>query len=258
MVADAHGNDLAFNVLDEGYNIVARAKPTPGSGKRRKEVELKGASPGRYYVQIYAPEREDAGDYTLEITVRDVVKVVVAGPAIPDPPRLPMLPQQCPPGTPPEKCAPGVGAAARLPAERGAGGTACACQPGNTPPPCPPPQPVCMPGSPAGTPCLCPDGKGPPPCAVPDVIVFASITEVTISAQGVNITLNRGSKDKVAKGCTGVVFRGTTGAKEVPNSAFTVNDVTERESRGGIPKLGIDALGTSNRRAKLVCPQKGP
>ncbi|HKA90479.1 MAG TPA: PPC domain-containing protein [Haliangiales bacterium] len=250
------GLDLAFNVLDEGYNIVVRAQPAAGSGKRRKEVDVKAASPGRYYVMIYAPERTDAGEYTLDISVRDVPKVAVVGPAIPDPPRLPMLPQACPPGTPPDKCPSGSTQAPPC-APNAPPGSACVCPPANTPPPCPPPPPPCPPMAPGGTQCVCADGKSPPPCAIPDVIVFAAITEVTVSGQGLNITLNRGSKDKVAKGCTGVVFRGPTGTKELPNSAFSISDVTERESRGTIPKMSLDELGT-NRRAKLTCPQKAP
>ncbi len=250
------GLDLSFNVLDEGYNFVARAKPANGSGKRHKEVDIKAAAPGRYYVQVYASEPEDAGDYTLEISIRDVLVAEVKGPPIPDPPRLPMLPQACPPGTPPDKCPAGSVQAAPCP-PNAPSGAACVCPPGNTPPPCPPPPPPCPPGAPGGTQCICPDGKSPPPCLIPDVIVYASITEVTVSAQGLNITLNRGSKDKVAKGCTGVVYRGASGTKELPNAGFVVTDATERESRGGISRMTLDELG-SNRRTKLTCPQKAP
>src|SRR6266568_1322992 len=87
------GLDLAFNVLDSGYNVLTRAKPSPGTGKTKKEVDVKGANPGKYYLQIYAPERGDAAEYTVEVSVRDPGKVDLTGAApIPDPPRLAMLP----------------------------------------------------------------------------------------------------------------------------------------------------------------------
>jgi hypothetical protein len=99
------------------------------------------------------------------------------------------------------------------------------------------------------------EGTVPPPCPVAPVTVYAAITERSISGQGLNITLNRGTGAKVQKGCPGVVLRGAKGEKEVSNSTFTITDVTERESRGTIPKMTLDELGT-NTRAKLVCPQK--
>jgi hypothetical protein len=250
--------DLAFNVLDEGFNVLARAKPSPNSGKKKKEVDIKAAGAGKYYVQIYAPERGDAGDYTLEISVRDVAVVDTSNiPKVPDPPRLPALPPPpCPPGTPPDKCPTGSGPAPACP-PGAAAGTICACMPGNTPPPCPPPPPKCVAGAPQGTPCICDDGVSPPPCPIANVVVYAQITEVTVAGQSLNVTLNRGTAAKVAKGCTGVVFRGVKGDKELPNSGLTITDVTERESRGNIPKMTLDELG-SNRRSRLTCVPKGP
>jgi hypothetical protein len=249
------GLDLAFNVMDSGYNVLTRARPSPGTGKTKKEVDVKGANAGRYYVQIYAPERGDAAEYTVEVSVRDPAKVDTGNmPPVPDPPRLAMLPAPpCPPGTPPDKCA----GPPPPPCPPGApANTMCACMPGNTPPPCPPPPPICPAGAPQGTPCVCDkEGTVPPPCPVAPVTVYAAITERSISGQGLNITLNRGTGAKVQKGCPGVVLRGAKGEKEVSNSTFTITDVTERESRGTIPKMTLDELGT-NTRAKLVCPQK--
>jgi hypothetical protein len=240
------GQDLAFNVLDEGFNVLERAKPTPDSGKRKKEIDIRGAAPGRYYLQIYAPERSDAGDYTLEVVAKDLPTVLVSGPAIPDPPRLAMMPPN-----------PMVGAGGAC-APNAPAGTPCTCPPNNTPPPCPPPPPPCPPGAPAGSQCACPDGTSQPPCPIPDVVVYATITEVSQpSGGGLALVLNRGSKDKVGKGCPGVVLRGGSGDKELPNSTFTVTDATERESRATIGKMSLDELG-KNRRTKMRCPQKGP
>jgi hypothetical protein len=97
--------DLAFDVFDEYLDRVARAKPTPGSGKRLKKVTLKDAAPGKYYVMVYAPTRGDAGTYrvTVEFKEQDVVAEAETAEApsdIPDPPTLPAIPEAV--ETPPE------------------------------------------------------------------------------------------------------------------------------------------------------------
>lgn len=97
--------DLAFDVFDEYLDRVARAKPTPGSGKRLKKVTLKDAEPGKYYVMVYAPTRGDAGTYrvNVEFKAQDAVaqaETAAAPSDIPDPPTLPAIPEAV--ETPPE------------------------------------------------------------------------------------------------------------------------------------------------------------
>ena len=52
--------DLAFDVYDQYFHRIARARPAPGSGKRSKKVTIKDATAGKYYLLVYAPERGDA------------------------------------------------------------------------------------------------------------------------------------------------------------------------------------------------------
>ena len=98
--------DLAFDVYDEYLHRIARAKPAPGSGKRLKKVTIKGAEAGKYYVQVYAPARGDAGTYRVRVEFKEETEVAEAEAApseIPDPPTLPAIPDA--PETPPETAA---------------------------------------------------------------------------------------------------------------------------------------------------------
>jgi hypothetical protein len=91
--------DLAFDVYDAYFHRIARAKPTPGTGKRLKKVTIKDAAPGKYYVQIYAPTRGDAATYRVVVEFKEEeVKVAQADAPpepseIPDPPILPAIPE---------------------------------------------------------------------------------------------------------------------------------------------------------------------
>jgi hypothetical protein len=98
--------DLSFDVFDQYLQRIARAKPTPGSGKRMKKVTIKDAGPGKYYVQVYASERSDAGTYRVRVEFKEGTEVAaVETPSeVPDPPTLPAIPEaveEPPPTTPP-------------------------------------------------------------------------------------------------------------------------------------------------------------
>lgn len=100
------GLDLAFDVFDEYFERVGRAKPTKGAGKRTKKVKFDGAS-GKYYVQVYAPERGDAGKYVLSFRFKERKQLAQVDPAalaaeIGDPPTLPAVPEAKPEETPVE------------------------------------------------------------------------------------------------------------------------------------------------------------
>src|SRR5688500_18878925 len=59
--------DLSMNVLDDTFTVVKRVAPSASGDKTRKVAELQGMNAGRYYVQVYASGRGDAGEYTLEV-----------------------------------------------------------------------------------------------------------------------------------------------------------------------------------------------
>jgi hypothetical protein len=106
--------DLSFDVFDQYFQRIARAKPTPGSGKRMKKVTIKDAGPGKYYVMVYASERGDAGTYRVGVEFKEGAEVVAAVEApseVPDPPTLPAIPEateEPPPTTPPPTTPPPV------------------------------------------------------------------------------------------------------------------------------------------------------
>ncbi len=98
--------DLSFDVYDQYLVRIARARPTPGSGRRLKKVTIKDAGPGKYYVQVYASGRGDAGAYRVAVEFKEgaEVKVAAAAPTeVPDPPTLPAIPEagEPAPETPP-------------------------------------------------------------------------------------------------------------------------------------------------------------
>jgi hypothetical protein len=86
------GLDLSMNILDDTYAVLKRVAPSKGD-KTRKDAELKGLEPGHYYVQVYASERGDAGEYTLDITATEARVVMPQNlDPLPNPPRLPAIP----------------------------------------------------------------------------------------------------------------------------------------------------------------------
>lgn len=88
------GMDLAFNVYDEWFERVAFVKPSV-KPERSKNVKIKRAS-GKYYVQVYAPRRMDAGRYTLSVRFKERKPIVLPtveelADQISDPPTLPAV-----------------------------------------------------------------------------------------------------------------------------------------------------------------------
>jgi hypothetical protein len=100
------GLDVAFRLYDEYFARLGHAKPTPDSGKRSKKIKVKNAEAGlTYYVQVYAPRRLDAGRYQISVRYNESKTKVAAGPTIvvddlPDPPKLPAIPDVEPPADP--------------------------------------------------------------------------------------------------------------------------------------------------------------
>ena len=89
------GLDLAFNVYDQYFHRVARAKPSK-KRRRSKSVTIDHAVPGKYYIQIYAPRRIDAGAYRVSVQYEELpatVEVKMDPSQIPDPPKLAGVPE---------------------------------------------------------------------------------------------------------------------------------------------------------------------
>jgi hypothetical protein len=252
--------DLAMNILDDTFNMVKRVPPASGE-KQTKVANIPGALPGKYYVQVYASERKDAGDYTLDIkytATRDLGLDTSKLDPLPNPPRLPGIPG-----------AAAAGGTAALDKSKPKGDKANPCQAGEQ---CPPgsnfKRPACPDAEPAPleVPCpainpACPEagllavGVPCPPKVIPPRA--AKIIERSLSGQDIIITLDKGTNQGIAKGWTGVVFVGKSGSKPLTGSDFTIFKVTEDESYGKIRKVSMDDLG-NNSRVELKAPPQAP
>jgi hypothetical protein len=211
------GLDVAFNVYDAYFERIAQAKPSK-NGKRTKSVKIENARPGKYYVQVYAPGRGDAGTYMLSVRWKERPPVVAGGPEpvgdIPDPPTLPAVPE-----AEPEVAGP-------------------------TPdvPPTPTPQP-------------CPNDptKTQPDCE--EVVEAKPITGRVVNykvsaAGGIILYIDRGKRAGIGKGWKGQVL--DSSGSPVAGGSFTVTQVSAIESRGKV-KLSVDQV-KANRRV-LLSPQ---
>jgi len=249
------GEDLSFNVLDDTFHIVRRVAPAPDSGKTSKKAELTNLQPGKYYVQIYASTRGDAGEYEVKVHWAEARgPIVVNADPLPNPPRLPAVPGVVAGNGTADKSKP-----------KGSKENPCqvgeACAPGAlyVNPACPQADPM-----PVGSPCppqpvinpACPDA-GPlmPGVPCPQVIVkkAAKIIERQVQGQEIQITLDKGANQGIQKGFTGVVFKGRSGTATVPNSDFVIFKVTENESYAKLKKVPMDALG-DGARVELTSP----
>jgi len=91
------GLDLSFEVYNEWNHVVQSAKPNKRkrSRKTNKSVTVENAK-GKYFIQVYASERGDAGKYLL---TADFTPTIVKDPFdwlkidISDPPKLPAVPE---------------------------------------------------------------------------------------------------------------------------------------------------------------------
>src|SRR5688572_20880966 len=253
--------DLSMNILDDTFNMVKRVAPASGE-KQRKDAVIQGAQPGKYYVQVYASERKDAGDYSLDVKftpTRDLGLNTAGLEPIANPPRLPGIPG----------AAAAAGAAAGVDKSKPKGDKANPCQAGEQ---CPPganfKRPACPDAEPAPleVPCpainpACPEagllavGVPCPPKVIPPK--SAKIIERSLSGQDIIITLDKGTNQGIAKGWTGVVFVGKSGSKPLSGSDFSIFKVTEDESYGKIRKVSMDDLG-DNFRVELKAPPQAP
>lgn len=86
------GMGVGMNVYDQYYERLERVKRT----RRSKKVKLRNLKPGKYYIQIFAPKRMDAGRYRLSLKFRErkppkVPSLEELAGQIDDPPVLPAV-----------------------------------------------------------------------------------------------------------------------------------------------------------------------
>ena len=209
------GLDVAFDVYDQYFERVGRAKPS-SRGKRSKTVTVKQAEAGKYYVMIYAPTRMDAGSYRLTVRFRpkkEVAQVDLAALAdqIPDPPTLPAVPEPPPPEDP-------AAVAAREEEEKKKAEEEAARKAEE-------------------------EANAPKP-------VTAKIVNVQVASGGsCIITLNRGKDDGVERGWTGALLQGGLDGTPLDGGDFKVIKVTSRESVGKV-RLSVDRV-KANKYARL-------
>jgi hypothetical protein len=208
------GLDVAFDVYDQYFARVGRAKPSK-RGKRSKSLTIKNVETGKYYIQVYAPRRMDAGSYRLNLRFKErkeVAEVDISALAdqIPEPPTLPAVPE-------PIVVDPVV--AKQLEDEAAAKKAEEDARKAEE------------------------DANAPKP-------VTAKIVNVQAASGGsVIITLNKGKEAGVARGWTGKILRGGRDGSALDGGDFKVIKVTSRESVGKV-KLSVDQV-KANKYARL-------
>ena len=211
------GGDLAFEVFDQYFTRVERVRPSPGTGDRSKQVKIKNAS-GKYYIQVYAPRRVDAGKYILSVRFRERA----AGPStdellgmIDDPPPLPAVVE--PKEKTPEEIAAEEAEKARVEEEKR----------------------------------LAAEKRAQDDATYAELNkpVYARITRTQRSgASGVIITISAGQVRGVDKGWSGVVLAGES-KSALPGGEFTIIRVTKQEAVAKV-QLSIDQV-EANPRVEL-------
>jgi hypothetical protein len=259
------GLDLSFAVYDEYFWPIAEAKPKKKTKRTSKKVDPIANAKGTYYVMVYASNRGDAGKYTLSVNFEEAQAAAqfdLSKVEIPDPPKLPTVPEPAVPCDPKKWDA-------KIPA--------CA----NV---CPDPPDVKLPQCKDQCPvppdanvksCQstmeCPEGKpdrrvrkcmdawnqnkpapwpacdyskkdpGNPNC---DIKLHFDAKVIDVQSQGsdVVITVNKGSSSGVAQGWGGKV---KVGGKLVPGGDFTVIRVTKTAAIGKV-HLTVDAVSKAD------------
>ena len=189
--------DLAFEVLNEGYEVLVRAdRDEEDAGEETKTRAIKEVRPGRYYIHVYAQRRLDEADFSLNVTYKPGASAAQASNfpasvafvgALPDVPAVDDAPA---PSAPPHKPCKG---------------------------------PKCKKKPPE-----------PPPDTGPAVKALRARVAgiVSATAGGTQIRIDRGSQQGVAVGWKGSVE--SRDGKAVPGGSFEVSRVTAAESFGTV------------------------
>lgn len=202
------GLDVAMRIYNQFFERVGQAKPSPGTGKVSKTVKISGAEAGmKYFVQVYAPRRIDAGRYRVLVRFKEAKAIEVAPQVavadLPDPPKLPAIPEVVEPPPP----------------------TPCPNDPSKMTPNCGPAV------------------VEPPPVEIKKVEARIVGHQVAASG-GVIITVDKGKGVGVDKGWKGRVVNSS--GSTVDGGEFTVTKVTSGESVGKV-QLSIDQVKANRR-----------
>lgn len=194
-LSDERDVDLSLEVLGEGYRVLARAdREEDDAGDDQKARTVKGVTPGRYYVHVYAPRRLDASDFTMQVRYK---------------PRAVDSPSNFPGSVA------FVGALPDVPAQDDA----------------PPPAPVVKKCK--GSRCkkrptrVAALDSQPPPRSV-----RARIAGIIDSGKGVQIRINQGASQGIAVGWKGSVV--SKDGKPIPGGSFEISRVSPGESFGTV------------------------
>lgn len=196
--------DLAFEVLDEGYQILTQAnRDEDDAGEEQKTRTVKGIAPGRYYIHVYAERRLDESDFTLQVAFRGMAAAgssdesnpnfpatVAYITALPDVPAVDDAPAYVPEPKP-------------EPVAKKCKGSRCKKT-----------RPVVQ-KQPEGTP-------------APKAIRARIAGIVSTSSGGTLIRIDRGSAQGIAVGWKGSVV--TSSGSSIPNGSFSVSKVSQAES----------------------------
>lgn len=259
------GLDLSFQVYDEYFWPIAEAKPKKLSKRPSKKVDPIANAKGTYYVMVYASNRGDAGKYTLNVNFEEALATAqfdLSKVEIPDPPKLPTVPD-APVPCDPTKLDPKNPACANvcpIPPDPKLPACSNVCP---TPPdasikackdtmPCPDGKPdrtikSCMKAWDANKPLPWPacdyskKDPGNPNC---DIKLKVPAKVVDVQSQGADsvITVNKGTSSGVQQGWTGAVV---VSGKKVPGGDFTVIRVTKGTAIGKV-HLTVDAVSKAD------------
>lgn len=265
------GLDLSVAVLNQWNHVVAETKPLPKRSRKKVKTLTVENAKGKYFLQVYAQKRSDAGKYTVTVQFASAQPVDTFDwlkESIADPPKLAAVPP------PPVECTPTT-----FDKKNPACASVCPSPPDMAWPPCAgtcpvPPDPAipkCLETMPCPTP---PDRKFKmckpddfPPCkpsmtvderkknpncdryCPPDVI--ADITNKAPDGDtSSTLTIGAGRSDGVDKGWTGEILDDSD--KGIKGSKFTVTVATNQASVAKV-KLAAGAIPESSR-VRLQAP----
>jgi hypothetical protein len=210
------GADVGFEILDAGFNVVARPIDDNDLGQDEKIREVQNARAGKTYIHVYALNRLDEADYRLRVRFTPKEDISTRPPTDEGEPTAD--PRNTFPWT-----VPNLPALAQVPKEDDAPrrGRAPVVEPDDKPVVEPEVQPV--------------------------VGVKARIIEFATSGRGVKIVLNKGVEHGIEVGWEGYVV--DQRSRPLPNGAFKVRKVTQDECEG-LVALHLDQI-QSNRSVVL-------
>ena len=252
------GLGLGLDVFDQnGKQVQPERASRKRSVRRSKKMEISPAR-GKYLVRVYARNRGDAGKYTVKAEFTETITGGGGG-DIPDPPRLPAVPEAdvpcdefafdkknpacrtvCP--NPPDMNWPACkGVCSNLPVGDINNPSCwpkmdCPQQPDRRVASCRNKFPPCNPAAkdPQNPNC---DNYKPEP-------VKGKVINVQVASDGVIITINRGQDKNVDKGWKGKILRKDNG-RPMDGGDFTISKVGKREAVGKVRGLTSDQVSAN-------------